>query len=263
MHLNSKPYSQKICQPDLRLASFQGIITAFQAYGERLHSLYDKIPQTVCRGDARCCTLIPEITFLEAASALHLLHNMHSGKRHEILDRIVFYFLLNPVKIMSCPFLEQGRCLIYEDRFLGCRTYGLWSGKYYSQAAEKNITARSHVNAAWKKAGVIIPSETAEFKHAYCNNVKVCHGKKPADRAMLKLGRRVAKLSSDFFPGMHEKFNSFFFMDISFWLVSQAKGPEGAALAKFHVVKDTLQAGNRTAAMEAAAPVVKAIARLF
>lgn len=243
--------------------SFQSVITAFLPYRKKLYSLYNRIPATVCKGNARCCTLIPEITFLEAASALHVLHGINAERQSEIIQRLVFYFLLNPVRIMSCPFLEHNRCLIYEDRFLGCRTYGLWSDRYYSKAAEKSLAARRHVHAAWKKAGVQIPCETAEFRHVYCNNVRVRKGRRPDDRAMLKVGQKVAELSSEFSPGMHDKFITVFFMDISFWLVSLVKSPEGAALAKFHVVKEVLHADNDNAALKTAMPVAQAIARLF
>jgi Fe-S-cluster containining protein len=184
------------------------------------------------------------MTYVEAVSALSLLRDMEPEVRKHILSLMVRYFLLNPVKIMHCPFLDQGKCTIYEHRFLGCRTYGLWSEQFYTKSAARSHEARRHVHEAWERAGINIPAEIREFRVPYCADVKVRHGKKPNDRMLLKLGRKIAALSEEFSPEMHQSFTYTFYMDLSFWLVSLANGPEEAAKLKFLAVRQAVIQGK-------------------
>ncbi len=239
------------------------IVESFSRYSRKLHGLYDRIPEVTCRGRAKCCTLLPEMTFVEAASAMLLVTNMAPADTRNLLKRTALYFLLNPVRIMSCPFLQDGRCIIYKDRFLGCRTYGLWSEKYYRRMAAGNLAAKYRLRQVWASAGVVIPEEIAGFQIPYCGDVRVTAGKIPGDRMLAKLGRRLAGLSSEFDPLMHESFRTVFYLDFSFWLVSMALGGQGAAQIKFRVVRDMVHSGDERGAADAAESIADALVCYF
>ncbi len=224
------------------------LVEEFRPFRKKLHAIYKKLPATTCRGKAACCTLIPEMTFLEAVSAIRLLQDMEPEERKRVISLMVRYFLLNPVRIMHCPFLHEARCIIYKDRFLGCRTYGLWSGEFYAKMAARSLDARRQVHAAWEQAGVKLPADIREFRQPYCTDVKVTGSRKPDDRALLKLGRKVAALSEKYSPAMHNMFASTFYMDLSFYLVSEVKGPDAAAQAKFLAVRQAVTEGKTSIA---------------
>lgn len=240
-----------------------GLAEEFRPFRKKLRAIYKKVPATTCRGKAACCTLIPEMTFIEAVSAMKLLQDMEIKERKRVLTLMVRYFLLNPVHIMHCPFLHEARCIIYKDRFLGCRTYGLWSEKFYAKSAARSLEARRHIHAAWKRAGINIPAEIREFRVPYCTEVKVTGGRRPDDRTLLKPGRKMAALSEKFSPEMHNMFTSTFYMDLSFWLVSLVKGPNAAAQAKFVAAKQAVTEGKTSIAEDITASVTDLLKGMF
>ncbi len=244
-------------------ASITQLLQTSRKFTKELHSIYRKLPEVTCKGLAHCCTLLPDMTFTEAVSALDSLSSMEPPRRMEILHRIALYFYLNPVKIMSCPFLEKGRCIIYKDRFLGCRTYGLWSANHYKTLASKNLEAKRQVQAAWQQAGINLPKEVIEFQVPYCKNLKIIKGKQPNDRALLKLGKKVAYLSQEHSAAMHSMFAEDFFMDLSFWLVSMVFGKQGAANSKFMAVKAVCSGNGHEYAEKNAQTAAQNLERLF
>jgi Fe-S-cluster containining protein len=70
--------------------------------------------------------MLPEMTLVEALPVIRRLVEMAATMRNRLIKKIIGHFFLNPVEITSCPFLEGQECLIYPDRFFGCRSYGLW-----------------------------------------------------------------------------------------------------------------------------------------
>ena len=110
----------------------------FQELGE----IYNEIPDTSCLRRGYCCSLMPEMTFVEALSAFRSLIQFETDMRNQIFKRIVSYFFLNALEIPLCPFLRDNSCLIYSERFLGCRAYGLWSPNYYEKLSLSSRKAK-------------------------------------------------------------------------------------------------------------------------
>ncbi|MGD8450149.1 MAG: hypothetical protein PVF36_13060, partial [Desulfobacterales bacterium] len=94
---------------------------------QELKEVYALLPDTRCQRKTHCCSLLPEITLVEALLAIRRLVEMATAVRNPLIQKIIGYFFLNPVEITSCPFLEGQECTVYPDRFFGCRSYGLWS----------------------------------------------------------------------------------------------------------------------------------------
>ncbi len=225
------------------------LLEAYRAADRKLNSIYRRLPEVTCRGKAACCTLLPDLTLAEALSAFQSLVNMEETQRRDVIERTALYFYLNPVKTMSCPFLENKRCIIYERRFSGCRTYGLWSRRHYERMAARSLEAKRNLQSVWQQAGVQLPPDVTGFHVPYCTHVRVVKGKRPDDSALVQIGTRVANLSEQISQAMHVRFVRDFYMDFSFFMVSLASGMQGAANDKFVAVRSVC-AGQGTGIAE-------------
>ena len=94
--------------------------------------------------------MLPEMTLVEVLPVIQRLVDMAPAVRKRLLQKIIIYFFLNPVEITSCPFLDGQDCLIYADRFFGCRSYGLWSQDYYEKLAASDRKVKIYLQKQWK-----------------------------------------------------------------------------------------------------------------
>jgi len=180
---------------------------------------------------------------VEALTAVQLLIDMVPGQRHQLSSRMIHYFFLNPVEILMCPFLEDQECLIYQDRFLGCRAYGLWSKGYYQQQAEHSRQAKRLSQEQWQRLGVSLPQAVVDFHLPYCPYVEV-EGEVPVDdEHLLHASDTIEAISGQLAP-WQDSFRQRYFSDLSFLLVSNVLGSQEAIQLKFEIVRDILSTGN-------------------
>jgi len=180
---------------------------------------------------------------VEALTAVQLLIDMVPGQRHQLSSRMIHYFFLNPVEILMCPFLEDQECLIYQDRFLGCRAYGLWSKGYYQQQAEHSRQAKRLSQEQWQRLGVSLPQVVVDFHLPYCPYVEV-EGEVPVDdEHLLHASDTIEAISGQLAP-WQDSFRQRYFSDLSFLLVSNVLGSQEAIQLKFEIVRDILSTGN-------------------
>lgn len=208
-----------------------------------LKETYAQLPSTRCRRRTHCCSLLPEMSLVEALTAVQLLVDMVPGQRHQLSRRMIHYFFLNPVEILMCPFLERQACLIYQDRFLGCRTYGLWSKGYYQQQAEHSRQAKRLSQEQWQRLGVSLPQAVVDFHLPYCPYVEV-EGEVPVDDEHLSHASDTIEAISGQLVPWHDSFRQRYFSDLSFLLVSNVLGSQEAIQLKFEIVRDFLSTGN-------------------
>jgi len=208
-----------------------------------LKETYAQLPSTRCRRRTHCCSLLPEVSLVEALTVVQLLIDMVPGQRHQLSSRMIHYFFLNPVEIHMCPFLEDQECLIYEDRFLGCRAYGLWSKGYYQQQAEHSRQAKRLSQEQWQRLGVSLPQAVVDFHLPYCPYVEV-EGEVPVDdEHLLHASDTLEAISGQLAP-WHDSFRQRYFSDLSFLLVSNVLSSQEAIQLKFEIVRDILSTGN-------------------
>lgn len=209
---------------------------------KHLYRLYDKIPPVECKRSALCCSLLPDMTLLEALSAIKTLREMPFEKRKKITESIIRYFFLNPVKLTGCPFLSENECLIYENRFLGCRAYGVWTPSHYEKISFESKKSRKNLKDQWKKAGVNLPREILEFQVPYCKNVKILKKKKGGfDKSLKKIAREVSEMSNMTDPSLHAGFHQKFFSDLSFLTTAMILGQKRSVELKFQFVKECVE----------------------
>jgi hypothetical protein len=210
-----------------------------------LTELYAHLPGTRCLRQGHCCSLLPEMTLMEALSAFRSLMLFAPDQRKAVFKRMVGTFFSNAFEITSCPFLEGGRCLIYSERFFGCRAYGLWSLRYYEEQAAMNRRVKKELQTNWRRLGVILPAAIVDFHQPYCTHVVPRENDGVMEDARLEeLGHEVEKLSRRY-RNWNPLFVQTYYSDLSFLSASLVFGITQATRLKFTLVRDYLITGNR------------------
>ena len=184
------------------------------------------------------------MSLLEALSAVQQLLEMKPEQRLWMNRRLIRYFFLNPVEILLCPFLEGKNCLIYQNRFFGCRAYGLWSEDHYRKKAEQSRQAKTLSQREWQRLGVSLPQEVVDFHLDYCPYVELEVDALVDDKLLLQTSDRIEAISGQLLP-WHDRFHQEYFSDLSFLLASISLGLQRAVQLKFEIVRHTLSTGKK------------------
>jgi Fe-S-cluster containining protein len=208
-----------------------------------LRDVYHLLPETRCQRRALCCSLPPEMTLLEALTAVEQIAAMAPCMRMEVARGFIRYFLTNPVALSSCPFLHGTDCRIYQGRFFGCRAYGLWSRAHYEGEAARNRQAKEVSRRQWEQLGVRLPREVVEFQLPYCPHVEAVGEVEAKEGLLLEAQDRVEALSRRL-GFWHEVYRATYFADVSFLLASFAFGLHEAVATKFSLVRDLVNTGE-------------------
>lgn len=228
--------------------STQIIKELLKASDQKLKALketYALLPETRCRRNTRCCSLLPEMTIVEALLVIRRVLEMSEEVRNPLIQKIIGYFFLNPVEITSCPFLEGQDCLIYPDRFFGCRSYGLWSPAHYETLADHDRKAKKHLQKQWNRLGVSLPKTVVDFQVPYCPWVETISPEGIDDKTLLEVSDRVQGISAHF-STWHQWFALRYFSDLSFLLSALMFGYTQAVQMKFTLVRDMVDSENRS-----------------
>jgi len=231
-----------------KMFSRQKLTELLQTSESRLRELqetYSLLPATRCRRSTRCCSMLPEMTLLEALAAVQLLIALSSPVRQQLIKNIVSYFFINTARLSACPFLAGQDCLIYHKRFFGCRAYGLWSREYYNSLAGHSRKAKKAVQQQWRELGISLPQQVIDFQVPYCRHVETV-GDGTIDEEMLVSVADTIESLSEQFANWHHIFNQNYFADLSFLTSSLIFGVTGAIQIKFTVVRDMVTTGDRT-----------------
>jgi Fe-S-cluster containining protein len=212
---------------------------------QELGKTYARLSATRCRRKTYCCSLLPEMTLVEALVAIQRLSDMAPAVRRQMVRTIIRYFFLNPAEIISCPFLDSQDCLIYQDRFFGCRAYGLWSKDYYEKLVSRSRQVKVHFQRQWKKLGVPLPQPVIDFQVPYCRCVEPDGNGVIDDSQLMRTADAVNALSGQF-SEWHELFGQKYFFDLSFFLASLVFGFAESVKMKFVIVREIVTTGNRT-----------------
>jgi Fe-S-cluster containining protein len=212
---------------------------------QELKETYARLPATRCRRKTHCCSMLPEMTLVEALLVIRRLVEMTAAVRNPLIQKTIGYFFLNPVEITSCPFLEGQECRVYPDRFFGCRSYGLWSKAYYETIAARDRKAKKHLQEQWKGLGVCLPKKVIDFQVPYCLCVETNGPEVIDDKTLLKASDRIEAISAGF-SSRHQWFARRYFSDLSFLLSALMFGYTEAVQMKFTLVRDMVHTENRT-----------------
>ncbi len=209
-----------------------------------LEQTFMLIPETSCERKAQCCSILPEITLIEAISVIYWIRGLTEERRKELLRKIVYYFMMNPVEIIMCPFLNNKECMIYSRRFFGCRAYGLWSENYYKELSENSSQAKAFIRLQWEKLGIILPGDVMNYRVPYCSQVKIINNKKIDDIQLLAIAQKIESISQRLSKS-HQLFQQVYFSDLSFLIASLIFGLKETVRIKYSLVSDIVQKGNK------------------
>jgi Fe-S-cluster containining protein len=231
--------------PLLNRSALKELLAESNVLRLRLKEQYTLIPPTRCKRRTLCCSLLPEMTFLEALAVISLLRVFSPEARLAILQRIVTYFFINPTAITACPFLEETECLIYPQRFFGCRAYGLWSPVAHAQVSRQNRQSKVMVREQWNNMGVFLPREVVEFQVPYCPSVEWDRSIPFDDESLERIEESIGYLSAELEP-WHRQFRDDYYSDLSFFLAGLIFGRLPAVRHKYFIVKEILETRSRT-----------------
>ncbi|MCK4605083.1 MAG: hypothetical protein KAU41_10410 [Deltaproteobacteria bacterium] len=233
----------------ISLRIIQDLLDKSKKQRTELREAYALVPASHCKRRALCCTLLPEISLVEALAAIQCLSEMDPITRLRLTRDLVRYFFLNSVRITSCPFLVDRNCLIYENRFFGCRAYGLWPKHYYNELAARSHQMKRYNQEQWQNLGISLPQEVVDFQVPYCPHVKPDVGTSVDDETLPHAADKIEILSKQLAP-WHESFRHSYFSDLSFLLASLTFGLTEAVQMKFAFVKDYVKTGNQAGLSE-------------
>ena len=210
---------------------------------EALAELYGCLPATRCQRKTLCCSMLPEMTLIETFAIFKRLVALESVARRAYFKRISSYFFLNAARITACPFLEGQTCRVYEDRFLGCRAYGLWSSAHYNMIATRSQTAKKFLQKQWQHLGVLLPQAVVDFQIPYCRDVRMVDKVDLDDETLVRIAESVETLSQNLAEG-HQAFQESYFSDFGFLVAALLFGYRSAVQIKFDVVKEFIDTGR-------------------
>jgi hypothetical protein len=227
----------------LTLPVLKKLLPESRSQRQELVEIYNRIPETRCHRRTRCCSLLPEMTLLEALPIIDQMMQVPTAVRENQIQKIIRYFFTNPVEITACPFLQEKECAIYADRFFGCRAYGLWSEDYYRGLWEKNRQVKVILQNQWQKLGVRLPRAVIDFNFPYCRFVQTDSPIPAFDALLLTAGEDIERLSQTLDP-WHRLFGEQSFADLSFFMAGLIYGPEEAVRLKYLIVRDIVWENN-------------------
>jgi Fe-S-cluster containining protein len=211
---------------------------------EKLHEIYDQIPETECDRCATCCTVPPPAYIVEFLNMFRYVNKHLPEKWPEFIAGAVRYYFLELVDInQRCPFLgDDKQCRIYEVRPFTCRSYGLMS----SRNGEDNLARRNMDKLVVKyreEHGIELPEEIVNFQLPRCQKVRVINGKNKTPLELIQmLTADIGQLESMFVP-MSVVESQYTFMPFVNHLVMSVVS-EGARFRRPKVMREYLACGQ-------------------
>lgn len=136
-----------------------------------LEALYKDLPGGECKGCTRCCSESVNVSFGEIINITRGLSMTDGLMTPERGARIMDFYFNELAKAGPCPFLEEGKCIIYSFRPLQCRLFGVYERDAYEQDyLEVRDENRNTATLMKEVYGVVIPEELVERKLPYCED---------------------------------------------------------------------------------------------
>lgn len=138
----------------------------------RLDFIYEPIPSFSCFDwCSACCFNAAETHLSEFANIIQYMRTMPADQRDAIIRRTVLYEFLHLVTLdHKCPFLEEGKCAVYEVRPLQCRFFGLYPDEDYDQRKSVSAQANKALLKEYKKNQKMqLPAEVVTYDIDQCD----------------------------------------------------------------------------------------------
>ncbi len=154
----------------------------------RLRRLYEPIPEVVCGSCGHvCCSASPDAYLLEYLNAWRFVRYelKDAALESEIVARAARWAFQTFFREgVFCPFLFDGRCVIYEARPFSCRVWALEEDTYYEKKAARAAENARRQEEFFARNGVRPMKPLAEFILPKCREIKIC-GAGPIDEKFI------------------------------------------------------------------------------
>lgn len=140
---------------------------------ESLNAIYSEIKPGECKACVRCCTESVNMNYIEFLNVIyHCYREGAETKRQLPLRRLLEYYLLELVKPMSCPFLNEDRtCEIYAYRPLPCRLFGnAYRGDYEKNLKKIHIQNKRFAGRLLETYGLKMPTKVLTRAIPFCED---------------------------------------------------------------------------------------------
>lgn len=176
----------------------------------KLNNIYSEIPQVECSSCADiCCRESPDVYLIEYLNIRRHLKATRRDPQYEarIVNRSIEWCFIRFVKDkVFCPFLDEGKCSIYEVRPINCRMWALENDDYYNNKAVRAEKALRKQYAFLHKNGVAPIHRVEDLILRKCADVKIEEDKRFSEEEIAALDLKIAFLHLNLIP--HESFKS-------------------------------------------------------
>ena len=206
---------------------------------KKIQNLYRQLPETTCACEkpGTCCAFLPEMTLMEALQWFRVMQQMGAVEREALIRKFVEFYLTNPIRRLSCPFLSKGYCGIYEFRSFACRAYGLWSKSMGQERTQQSREGKMKLVKMWQRYGIDLAPEAIIDEMDYCDQVGCKSDMVISDNRLMALLQEIYLLDSEL-SDLQSKFENEYYSDFSFLVTSLVLGAKKAVLGKFAVIKE-------------------------
>ena len=169
-------------------------------YFEVLKDIYRNIPPTVCKCCGECCRHAPRVCLTEYLQIYGTMKDSLRGRFRSIVENTVEYAFLSLVDTsLHCPFLEHGKCLIYDSRSFNCRVWGHSTKEEYDSVIDKAKNDLVVQRDYWMSHfDIQIPDGSVYGHKAYCTDMKPTRNTSLKSDKKELLRQRLEKLDTLF-----------------------------------------------------------------
>ncbi len=138
----------------------------------RLNSIYQKVPANPCERCAKCCFLSAHVHPVEFLNIYDYLLTLPELTQVRLARKLLEFELLHMTTLeLSCAFLDDKECLIYERMPLQCRVFGLYPATDYGVTQERSREANEKLAMHYaRNHRVLLPEEVMTFDVEQCQN---------------------------------------------------------------------------------------------
>ena len=163
----------------------------------KLQKLYAPIPEVKC-GDCGhvCCRESPDFYLIEYLHAWrHIRYDIADSQLEaRVAARALRWAFLSFIaEDVFCPFLDNGRCIIYPVRPFNCRVWALEEPEYYDTKAARAAAHVQRQEDFFKARGVRLLKPMKEFILPRCENITI-RGSRLPESEILAIDADIAFL---------------------------------------------------------------------
>ena len=170
------------------------------AYFQKLHEIYREIPSTTCKCCGDCCRYGPRVYLTEYLHIFGAMKEMRPEEFRRIVKksmRFGFLSLVDPS--LGCPLLDEGKCILYENRSFNCRAWGHSSEEEYYLFIDKARKELESERDFWlNDFGIKIPESIVHGHKTFCSAMKITGSVSLQSDMRTSLERRLERLDHQF-----------------------------------------------------------------